>query len=289
MIRTILVPATASGTDAVVFDAALSVARMFCAHLAFLHVRPDPLHTIAAMGSGDMSGTIAAASLIDGWIAEVVERERQAEEQFRSFCDRERLVITDTPPGPPEVSAEWHHAIGREPAWMVEYGQACDLITIGRPVDGGGVSAGTLQAALTETGRPLLIPGSGPTQAPPDAVAIAWKPTPQAARAVGAAMPFLMKSKSAIILTAGENDRATEESSGKLAAALGWHGIKVSAHQLHCGEDSAAGTLPAAAGEMRAGLLVMGGYGDSRLQELVLGGFTRQVLGGAALPVLMTH
>jgi hypothetical protein len=43
---------------------------MFSAHFDFLHVRIDPLEAIAALGSADIGGTMAAASLIDGWIAE---------------------------------------------------------------------------------------------------------------------------------------------------------------------------------------------------------------------------
>ena len=66
MIKTILVPATGSDTDEIVFEAALSVARMFSSHLDFLHVRIDPLETIAAMGSADIGGTMAAAAC---WMA----------------------------------------------------------------------------------------------------------------------------------------------------------------------------------------------------------------------------
>jgi hypothetical protein len=161
MIKTILVPATASASDGVVFETALTVARLLKAHLDFLHVRVDPLRTIAGLGSADIGGTIAAANLVDGWIAETVQREERAEGQFRSFCQRERLAIISTASGSTEVSAAWHREIGHERAWMVEYGQACDLIAIGRPVDGGGVGAGILEATLFETGRPLAHPGHG--------------------------------------------------------------------------------------------------------------------------------
>jgi hypothetical protein len=41
MIKTILVPATGSATDAGVFTSALAVARPLRAHLGFLHVRGD--------------------------------------------------------------------------------------------------------------------------------------------------------------------------------------------------------------------------------------------------------
>jgi nucleotide-binding universal stress UspA family protein len=38
-----------------------------------------------------------------------------------------------------------------------------------------------------------------------------------------------------------------------------------------------------------ADLLVMGGYGHSRLRELVLGGATRYILAKATMPVFMMH
>jgi nucleotide-binding universal stress UspA family protein len=48
--------------------------------------------------------------------------------------------------------------------------------------------------------------------------------------------------------------------------------------------------MEAAAGpRVSASLLVMGGYGHARMREAVLGGFTRHVLAGAEIPVLMVH
>jgi nucleotide-binding universal stress UspA family protein len=55
------------------------------------------------------------------------------------------------------------------------------------------------------------------------------------------------------------------------------------------GPRGAAETLLAAAAELGAGLLVMGGYSHSRVRELIFGGVTAHVLRGAALPVLMAH
>jgi nucleotide-binding universal stress UspA family protein len=48
--------------------------------------------------------------------------------------------------------------------------------------------------------------------------------------------------------------------------------------------------MEAAAGpRLSASLLVMGGYGHTRLREAIFGGFTRHVLAGADIPVLMFH
>jgi len=48
-------------------------------------------------------------------------------------------------------------------------------------------------------------------------------------------------------------------------------------------------TLLSAADAAQADVLVMGGYGHSRVREVIFGGFTRHVLKGADLPILMAH
>jgi len=62
----------------------------------------------------------------------------------------------------------------------------------------------------------------------------------------------------------------------------------VSFRHLRLDTHGAPETLLSAAAE-HAALLVMGGYGRSRLREWIFGGFTRHVLQGAAVPVLMAH
>jgi len=52
--------------------------------------------------------------------------------------------------------------------------------------------------------------------------------------------------------------------------------------------QGAADTLIRAAAE-RGALVVMGAYGHSRMREWIFGGFTRHVMRGAAVPVLMMH
>ena len=54
------------------------------------------------------------------------------------------------------------------------------------------------------------------------------------------------------------------------------------------GEPVGAALLNAAS-EAGADLLVMGGYGRTRLSELVLGGVTRHVLADSQLPILISH
>jgi nucleotide-binding universal stress UspA family protein len=141
---------------------------------------------------------------------------------------------------------------------------------------------------LLESGRPLLIPPAAPLSAVPETIAIAWKPTTQASRAITGAIPFLSIAKQIVILTVAEDQRAPQEEAGRLLAALRWHDVPISMQLLQPNGRSAADTLLAAAAE-HAALLVMGGYGHSRLREWIFGGFTLRVLRGAEVPVLMMH
>ena len=287
MIKTILVPVTGSDRDSAVFASALTVARAFTAHLEFLHVRPDAAATAVAMAS-DGGGATMVGGLINRLEEEASQREEKAKQLFESFCQREGLALRDMPPDPPGPSAQWCREIGAEPYWVAEYGRAADLLVIGRPGKDEGASLDTVEGALIDSGRPLLIPPAVPLTTLPETIAIAWKATPQAARALTAASPFLSMAKQIVVLTVAECQRAHEEEADRLMAGLQWQGVPVSVSHLRAQAHSAADTLLSAAAE-HAALVVMGGYGHSRLREWIFGGFTLHVLRGAAVPVLMAH
>src|SRR5215831_15677495 len=105
----------------------------------------------------------------------------------------------------------------------------------------------TLEAALLNTGRPLLIPALTPTAALPATVVIAWKSTQEAARAVTAATPFLSIAKQIEIITVVEDESGSEEAgAARLMANLRWHGFPVSINRLKPDANGAVETLLAA-------------------------------------------
>jgi nucleotide-binding universal stress UspA family protein len=287
MIKSILVPATGSDIDSTVFASALAVARAFSAHLDFLHVRIDA--TSVAMTATSEGGTVMMGGLLDRLEAEGEQRERQARRRFDEFCAGEKLAIADVPSGLTGLSVRWLQQMGREPFWMAEYGRAADLLVIGRPREGEGVAPETLEAAVLESGRPVLIPPTTTMAASPETIIIAWKATREAAHAVTAASPFLDLAKDVRIVTVAETADLSSEEGSQLMTSLQWRGLRVSAERLQPDERSAADALIDAAVEHRA-LLVMGGYGHSQLRELIFGGFTRHVLQTPTpIPVLIVH
>ena len=287
MIKAILAPATGSNTDTAVFAGALAVARRFAAHIGLLHVRVDSTAMAATMAA-DGGGAIMVSGLVERIDEEADQREGKAKALFQSFCDRERLAIAEGPVGQAGVTAQWLRQTGDEASWVAEYGRSADLLVIGRSGDSEGVSLDTIEAALLGSGRPVLRPPAAPLAALPDTVVIAWKAAPEAARAVTAAMPLIAAAKRVLIVTVAEEMGLSDQEGARLATSLRWHGLDVSARHLQPGAAGAADTLLAAARE-EAALVVMGAYGHSRLREWVFGGFTRHVLRGAEVPVLMMH
>jgi nucleotide-binding universal stress UspA family protein len=146
---------------------------------------------------------------------------------------------------------------------------------------------------LFESGRPVLVvpPGYRLT-ALPRKILVAWKSSPEAARALHDAMPFLRKAEQVDVLTVSPSDSSitNDDASGLgITAHLARHGIKTTLVQRDSGARSVSEVLLDYARESYAQLIVAGGYGHSRLREWALGGATRELLIGTSLPVLYSH
>jgi nucleotide-binding universal stress UspA family protein len=292
MIKTILAAATGNDSDPATFAAALAIARSFGAHLDVLHTRLDAVNTAIAMTTDAGSGALAAG-LIERLEQDARARETRAREIFDRFCGDAGLAVASAPAAGTAAapSAQWHVETGEEPRWMAVYGTAADLIVARRGTGEDTLARSTLEAVLLDTGRPILIPAASAMPTTIERIAIAWKPTAQAARAVALAMPFLARAKEVVIVTveeAADRQPSQPDEAARLARNLAWHGLKATAEHLAPGSEGAAATLLAGIAA-RADLLVMGGYGHSRLREFVFGGFTQHVLADASLPVLMAH
>lgn len=144
------------------------------------------------------------------------------------------------------------------------------------------------QHILFNSGGPMLMVPyihKGPLDA--HHVGIAWDSSRLAARAVRDAIPFLMGANAVTIITI--NEEASEASSDQLAAHLGRRGIAARVQRLTADRGNVQGAILSIAAESNMGLLVMGGYGHSRLHERILGGVTRSMFESLTVPVLMSH
>ena len=288
MFRYILVPASGSATHDATFSTALALARQSAGHLHFLHVRLDVQAMLITMSTGDYGGGAGLGDMLDSLQREVDVRHDSARKAVFAFCEREHVVLSDSPIGG-APSATFRVETGDEARLLAARGRTADVTVLGRAADGEAVALDLLEAALLYSGRPLLI---APAHAPRHLgrhIAIGWKDTPEAARAVSATLPLLRAADSVTVIAVQEDGGQDDGSAARLSDALRWHNQATTLQVVPPGSADPADVLLSAAGKAGADLLVMGGYSHSRMREAVFGGVTRHVLRASALPVLMAH
>ena len=171
-----------------------------------------------------------------------------------------------------------------------------DLLVIGQanPHDHGegGLLLRLPEHLLLHCGRPLLIvPYTGDFPTVGTRALIAWNGSVEAARAVTAALPMLRRAQKvtvALFNAKAGSDEHGEEPGADIAQYLARHGVQVEVDAYLAPADAGDAILSLAA-STASDLLVMGGYGHTRLRESMMGGATRTILSSMTLPVLMAH
>lgn len=177
---------------------------------------------------------------------------------------------------------------------MVQASYYVDLLVLGQrdPEDAltTDVPRDFVESVVMESGKPaLVIPYAGRFDSIGRNVLIAWKPGPECARAVEAALPLLQRAKRVHAVSWGEDSFGPAETTFGIVRALRWHGVECTARRYPEEPQELGALLLSLAATEGSDLLVMGGYGHHRLRELLLGGTTRTVLRSMTLPVLLAH
>ena len=91
---------------------------------------------------------------------------------------------------------------------LVRMGRFASLVVIGRPgADDENISPETVKAAIYDCARPVVIAPPDLKRGPVTSVVVAWNGSGQAARAVGAALPFLKQAGKVTVLVADARAR----------------------------------------------------------------------------------
>lgn len=291
MFKTILASLSGNDSDISVLSTSLRIAAGANGHIECLRVRPDPTDLIAESAQLVMGAPMLLADTIAAVEREATIRTASARANFDKFCRREDISIANEPPGTGTVTASWREETGDEFDQLTALARYHDIVVLpgGRdrglpPEAAGGVIMGG--------GRAVLLAPDGLTKGPFNRIAIAWKDTAEAARAVSAAMPLLEAARQIDVLSICEADKhapACVNTSDALVRYLRWHGLLAQTRLLVPEGRTAADAVLDETKHIGADLLVMGAYGHSRLREFVFGGFTERVLKGVELPVLLSH
>jgi len=292
MFRRILVSLTGFESDGAALHTAYLLGRLFDAHLDCICARPGPGQAVIGASPFEIGTAMNAAELIADLQRENELRAKEARLSFEKFCDRWRVPQSEGPGMKSGVSASWRELTGDEVQVTVNEARFHDLVVLGRAPEGTALSISGIGSVLVESGRPVLLtPERAPENIAP-IVAIAWKDGPEAARAIAAAAPLLAKAHKVVVLTADEDDAMAKTQIGsaeRIASQFRRHGTTSEARLVVPGGRALPDAVLDTARACGADVLVMGGYGHSRIRELVFGGFTRHVLNSSPLPVFLFH
>lgn len=227
----------------------------------------------------------APGSLLAGYVDPLLQNARRALDGFADIARRRG------------VSHEARLVSDQAPDALALLARFADLVVVSQ--DDPDESLGYLPAAMrmpdyviVNAARPVLVvPRAGAAPAAPRRVLLCWNGSREAAVAMAAAVPLLQRAThvSLAVLTAvfPEGPASPAELEDALAF-LGRHAVRAAPSLRDPGGDTGRAILALAA-EEDCDLVVMGCFGHSRFQELLLGGASRTVLQEATLPVLMAR
>ena len=283
-IRTIIVPVRGDGKGEGVLDHALAVATPFNAHVDVVHCRPRP-EDLMPFG-------IPLNKALREAIQSSVNQTAGGEEEklvglFEDWCQRHGVAVDDQPPGPADkVSASWREETGKMANVVAVRGRLADVIAIARPDPEQNLGYNTLESALMNTGKLVMLCPARPVKTVGTHVAIGWNGSSQASRAVTSAMPILRKADKVTILCAPTRTQGVL-TADDLRRYLAWHEVEADQKTFESRERDVGRDLVENTKSAGADMLLMGAWGHSRQREMVLGGATEYVTEHADIPVLL--
>lgn len=286
-IRKLLLPLTGTAAGEAALSTALTIARMWNAHVTALHVRVDSRDVAPLAGEG-LSGAMIE-EMMSATEKESAERAHAVRAMFERFVAQHDVTVAEARHGALNASASFASVTGREEDLVAQQARLADLTVVPHPEAGEDVSSSdALHAVLFDSGRPVLISPQVTPAHIGTRVCVAWNGTAESSASVWAAMPWMQKAESVRVLSADEYQRRGP-GAADLVAYLALHGVTAEIGTFRpLDRDVGAGLLKATM-DYGADLLCMGAYSHSRLRQLILGGVTRHVLENATIPVMMTR
>jgi len=261
-----------------VVDASISLAAAVGAHLDALAIG-----YVSSSNAYVMEGGAAVAAVFELEQERAVERAEAALGLFESEARNAGISYRCRSSG--AVAADAAASIGAA-------SRLYDLTVVLQPEQGRETFDNTIpQEVLFQSGGPVLfIPHIFRGAFKAKRIGVCWDGSRVAARALRDATPFLAQADALVAIAINEADSVPEETSAdQLAKHLAHAGLPIKILSLTATRANIEPTILSLAADENLDMLVMGGYGHSRLQERFLGGVTRAMLESMTVPTLMSH
>ncbi len=280
--KTILLPFRGDEQADAPLELAYSVAARFGSYVEGLFVRQPP-----PLVSGE--GITIPAEYISEFAEEARRASERARERFARFMSDKGVSMGDVRAAADGPSAGWRDDEGFESRVVGEYGRLFDLIVVGcagRP--SSGESNAVCEAALFDSGRPVLLAPAEPAQTLGETVVVAWNGSTETARTIGLGMPFLLAADRVVVLTV-EGATVPGPGPGQVADHLVRNGIKAEARTAQLEGRTSGQAILDECRALGTDFLLKGAFTHSRLRQMIFGGATSHILAHADLPVFMAH
>ena len=280
--KTILLPFFDDAASLSALDAAYKFAHRHNGHIEGLFVTRPPQMI-------DGEGIAVMAPYVTQLKEEGEEQAVRARERFAACMGEKGVEITEIASTSSGVSASWMEVEDLATRVVGAHGRIFDLVVVGRgfgaPLnDWSAIS----EAALFETGRPLLIVDQQIPEIIGAKVVVAWNQSTETARTVALSMPILERAEEVTVLSV-EGWGVPGPDGEALAQHLRRNAITVrTEHIANASKPPGESVVEYVAGA-GTDLLVKGAYTQSRLRQLIFGGATQYILKSSPAPVFMAH
>ena len=275
MIKDVITWLDGSIADEVRIAAVVDITRQFEGQAAGLFFNPLP--PPPAPIDGDLTGALTIATLMDQARASGDTLQKTIVDRLKRYdvaielrrCDILASDIADV---------------------AVREARSADTFVLIRP-NGSKAPDRLVEGLLFGSGRHiLLVPEvDRPKSIVFDRILVAWNGSRESSRAVAEAMPYLQIAKEVMVMSVtGEQGKKVEGNVGDAAVRhLKHHGVAAHLHRGKCRNSDVGEKLIAEAKKTKCDVIVLGGYGHSRLREMILGGVTYHLMRNSPIPLLM--
>lgn len=275
MIKDVMVRLEGSVADDLRLAAAADIARLFEGHLIglFLNILPFPLSANPEVGTAETALLLQDARAAGDATVELLTArldELQMPVEIRRFDIFSNEIAT---------------VCARE-------ARTADVFVALRPDGVPDEAERVVENVLFGSGRHVyLVPTRSERKTSFDRVLVAWNGSREAARALGESLPYLKVAGSTVVCVVDTQPAMEDQArlGTDVKRYLRDHGIAATLHHADGRKGDVGELLIVEASRQRAELIVLGGYGHSRLREWLLGGVTYKLLHQSPLPLLLAH
>jgi nucleotide-binding universal stress UspA family protein len=256
-------------------DYAVSVAKVFGAHITGVAFVYEPVIPDTVMG---------------GIPTDLIELQRE-ENTKAAKAAVDRFETAARTAGVSAAARMLDASLGGAATTFGQIARRFDISVVGQASPERGAAAELMiEGALFESGRPLIVvPYIQKQGLKLDRILVSWDGGRTAARAIADAMPLLARAKAVDLVIVTERGKNEEITGATMSEHLARHGVAAAVKRIAKGDIAVQDAILDYAADSGADLIVMGGYGHSRLREFILGGVTRSILKSMTVPVLMSH